>query len=371
MSSINHHFVPQFYLRLFASDRQTSKKPKLINLYNLKNNLFIENVSIKKQCYKRKFYGETDELEKHLATIEHGSSILFSLLIKFKSLPPKDSVAYSTLLMFTLLQQLRTKRHADMQNEFIDGMMKAALEGDEQFKDLDEYKIGVKDPVLLSLSILTPKLLAAIDDLEPNLVLLGGNRRFFVSDNPVVAYNQYFEWIKDFSNTGLVSKGLQLFFPLSPQCLLLLYDKEIYHVSGQQNITYDITDNDLHFINALQYINSDENIYFDRMSCRSEIEFIVNKYRGIKKGHKVQTLQFDEGQNHLSSKKSTLITTHVAIPSIHLNLSFLKLKRSAKKVPVRKRSDERYRKEIDFPELDFAPPPDRPQRFIRRKSKDL
>lgn len=277
MPSINHHFVPQFYLRLFASDRRFSPKPKLINLYNIKRNMFIENASIRKQCYKRKFYGETDEIEKTLAEFENLYSILLSIITKVEGLPPKGSIAYSHLLFFTLLQKFRTKHHADIQNEMFDGIMKATYYDHEMFKDfdLDKYKIGIQDTILLSLSVLSAELATTIDDLEPCLVLLSGHKRFIVSDNPVFSYNQYFEWFPDMSNIGLVSKGLQLFFPLSPQCLLLLYDRQIYTVSASENIIHDITEKNLLFINGLQYINSDENIYFDSMSIRSHIETLV------------------------------------------------------------------------------------------------
>jgi hypothetical protein len=51
--------------------------------------------------------------------------------------------------------------------------------------------------------------------------------RFLASDHPVVQYNQLMEFSRFGSNTGLVSKGLQISFRLTPTLLLMMSDTDI------------------------------------------------------------------------------------------------------------------------------------------------
>ena len=172
MTKTNHHYVPQFFLRLFASDKHLSEHPRRIHLFNIKNTFLKENVSIKDQCYKRKFYGDADELEDALSEFEGACSWLLSQIIKLERLPPSNLPAYQLLLNFILVQRFRTKREADIQNEMWDGFLKAVYEEDvEQFTEvdwkktfgenakplkkdeLDNLKFRMKDPVILSLSL--------------------------------------------------------------------------------------------------------------------------------------------------------------------------------------------------------------------------
>jgi hypothetical protein len=58
---------------------------------------------------------------------------------------------------------------------------------------------------------------------------------FITSDHPAVRYNQFLEpRIRSGSNTGLVARGLQMFLPLSPKHVLVLFDSETYKVGGMK-----------------------------------------------------------------------------------------------------------------------------------------
>lgn len=389
MSKNKHHYVPQFYLRLFASDRHLSKEPKRIHLFNIKNDIIRENVSIKDQCYERKFYGKTDEIENALAAFEGASSWLLSKIIKLEQLPPKNLPVYKILLTFVLVQHLRTKHYTDLQNEMWDGFWKAVLEDEierftaddwmEVFGDgtkpptkdeLKNYKIGLRDPAIFYLSLANDEIRKILDDLEAHLVLLSCHRHFVVSDNPVVAYNQYFQWLKEMSNSGLASKGIQIFLPLSPHCLLILFDKNIYHIAGNQKITRDITEKDLRTINLLQYVNADQNLYFDSAEQSNDIQKMHTSSKRFRKGDKAKTLTFDRVKTSSQKGESVLFVSFTQTSDIHLDLSFMKLKRSAKKITLRERLNSRYRKEIPDDSTNYAPPPDIPEKFVRRRDKE-
>jgi hypothetical protein len=68
MSKRNHHYVPTFYLRKFAS------KPDRINICNLRTTEFYQDGSLRDQCYRRKLHGDSDELENALQDLERVSS---------------------------------------------------------------------------------------------------------------------------------------------------------------------------------------------------------------------------------------------------------------------------------------------------------
>lgn len=66
---------------------------------------------------------------------------------------------------------------------------------------------------------------------------------------------------------------------------------------------------------------------------------------------------------------SQLIVQYEMIPNLNIDLSFLKIKRSANKIPLPKRVNV-YRKNLPkelMDEKEFAPPPDRPILFKKRK----
>ncbi|MDL2227229.1 DUF4238 domain-containing protein, partial [Deltaproteobacteria bacterium OttesenSCG-928-M10] len=62
----NQHYIPQFYLKNFASD----DLGKAINLYNLKSKKHIRNVPIRHQASRDYFYGKDLKIENFLAKLE-------------------------------------------------------------------------------------------------------------------------------------------------------------------------------------------------------------------------------------------------------------------------------------------------------------
>ncbi|WP_461622080.1 DUF4238 domain-containing protein, partial [Bradyrhizobium sp. 23AC] len=78
--------------------------------------------------------------------------------------------------------------------------------------------------------------------------------RFITSDHPVVFYNQYAEHRTIRSNTGLASKGLQIFYPISPYHIIILYDEAIYKIGAKKSTSVDVTSvSDVQQLNDLQW----------------------------------------------------------------------------------------------------------------------
>jgi len=123
----NHHYVPQFYLRFFSGDRNLVDKPKRIHLFNIVKNFVRENVSIKDQCYKRNFYGDTNNVENTLSVLEGAYSHVINQILKTEKLPLYGTAEHQVLINFVIVQHLRSKRQVELQEEMWDIMMKSAF----------------------------------------------------------------------------------------------------------------------------------------------------------------------------------------------------------------------------------------------------
>lgn len=389
MTKRNHHYVPQFYLRFFSSDRNLVKKPRRIHMFNIKDNFVKENISIKEQCYKRNFYGDTDYVENILSTFESAYSRVLFQVLKSEKIPPPNTYEYRALLDFVIVQHLRSKRHADFQEDIWDSMMKSFLYenidhmSSEQWEnvlgkgeslitkdDLNNYRIGYKNSAVFSLSFASEATHYALSDLSMHLVLSSGEHHFITSDNPVVLYNQYFQGMKDMSCTGFVSMGLQIFLPLSPHCLLILFDKGAYYLPDTLGVTRGISPVDLQYINLLQFVNADQNIFFDNFRQVPELEKIYLLSRRYRKEKRARTLVFDEEKSRADMIGSSLIQSYVEDLNVGLSLQFIKLKRSLRKLTLREKLVKRFRKEMPPEYLPkYEEPPNMPQVFKKRKGE--
>ncbi len=356
-----HHYVPRFYLKQFSS------KPNRINIYNIKQKLFIEDAGLKNQCYKNRFYGADDELENLLGDVEAENSKILNNMICNEHLPIIKTEDYLNFLAFIATQLLRTSKSAEKINTNIDGLMKKVMEDDPQFRDihLEKYKIGIKNSIFFSLSFI-PLIAYGLSDLAFHLVFCGYHRFFITSDSPIAKYNQFLEPIIGIGKTGIESKGLLIFFPLSPHYLLILYDKDVYHSADGKPISHFINDNDVRQLNMLQSIEADENIFFTDWQQKDELTKLAKSSLKYRRTNKVLVEKLEEVGHE---KTSHLIHEHQNTPNINLDLSFLKIKRSVKKISLSTRTNLLYRRALPKELLEGMelPSPSRPMLFRRPK----
>jgi len=96
------HYVPQLYLRAFASS------PRRIHLYNLRRNVVIQNASIQDQCKKARLHGETDDVENALGFIEGEAATILRQIGTTQEAPRREEPDYKKLLIFLSLLGNRT-----------------------------------------------------------------------------------------------------------------------------------------------------------------------------------------------------------------------------------------------------------------------
>lgn len=318
-----HHYVPRFYLKKFSSDE------KCINLYNFKLAKAINSANLKHQCYRDYMYGKDGEHEHHLSQLEGTFAELLRYILATNSLPSPLSPNHESLCIFVLLQYARTAYSADAFDEMADGMWKEVLSKDPTFKKehLDMVRIVHTDPANFAVRM-NLKLYHLILDLDYKLLIAAPHSEFVTSDNPVVMYNQLLEFERFGSSTGLASKGLQIFFPLSPQHLLYFYDPAVYVCAPKRESVCKIpTKTDMLQLNGLQVAASLENIYYAGpdanvfLSVETAFRFRRKTKARIIKGPEQKT---KKGSSQLLGMSREDVRTN-------LSLSFMRILKPAKK----------------------------------------
>lgn len=316
-----HHFVPKFYLKLFSEDGLS------INLFNMRRRKKIISASLRNQCYRDYFYGKEPTGEKALSQIEGAAANAIRRIIETKEIPALTSTDRTTLLLYIMVQYSRTGYRADALDEMADNFFKYMLQHKLSEETKDSVKIGFKEPGSFGVAM-AMDLYVLLIDLQWLLVEASDGQEFITSDAPVVLYNQFFNDVKHGSNTGVATKGLQIFFPLSPKLMLVLYDDDVYRTETTPKNTVlvkKIPDADIVEINKLQFVSAYENFYFYNDTFDSAaLSARATKYLRARKNTQKVFPQWETEE-----RRSELVMTSSEDIRTDLSLTFLKVKKSA------------------------------------------
>lgn len=320
-----HHYVPRFYLKLFSENGRS------INLFNIRSQRSVIDGGLKNQCYRDYFYGKDLQTEKALSLVEGQMSRILNAVQSGCALPSRKSEDRLTFLLHVLMQHTRTAYSIDAYDEQTDKLMKYLMA--QKMKEMNlspeqiaNIKITQKDSARFALGMATPHYPLLID-LDWKLLRATGTHEFITSDNPVVYYNQFFSFRRSGSNTGLASKGLQIFFPVSPKHLVVLYDSKVYGVGSKKSDVVDVSDaRDVEQLNRLQFVSALENVYFHGKCFPVHQEFRASeRYRRPQKSN----MQVFPGEETAEHRKELLMMSRVDVRT-ELELSFLRLLKPAK-----------------------------------------
>ena len=346
MAKNKHHFVPRFYLSAFQS------APKRINLLHVDTSLEVCNVSLKDQCYRRKFYGSADDVEDALAVMEGAAATVLRDVHSANTLPAEGTEQLGTLIAFVAFQLLRTTVVAKRVNTFVDKTTKQAYADDPRFKseDLEAIEFGFENPVLLALGGI-PVMLMALGDLRSHL-LVATDPAFITSDNPAFRYNQYCEGIDYQGIAGPLCRGFQIFFPLTPKLCLILYDGDVYGVArSERRARRSIAAaSDIELINSMQLVSASQNVYFAKWESRKTLQELLGRVRR----HRDQDPTVVQEYGHDTDPNRSLLHSFERTPNLNLQLSFLKVRWRARSVSLADRA-RGYRTEIPMPEIPDPP----------------
>lgn len=275
----NQHYVPQFYLRYFSVDE------KNVWAYILKSGKNIHSAPIKGQASGDYFYSDSMEMEKTLGALEVRAKGVIDTIIAAPT-KPLSKEEKDTLFEFTVIQLGRTEAQAKVVKAFhkIPDLLPERLANigkpdlGEMAKDKFSDLIGKLPPFPAVLSVAVyAEISHTIRDLDVKVLINRTDKAFITSDNPVAKYDQFMERMKQ-GTYGLGSRGLQIFFPLSPQRGAMYYDPECYKLGHEEKEYVEVDqEKDIDELNKLTACNSDEVLYYDPEKVSSQAIIALSK----------------------------------------------------------------------------------------------
>ncbi|MBB6130021.1 DUF4238 domain-containing protein [Mucilaginibacter lappiensis] len=275
------HYVTRFLFKRFSSNPDQTQ----IHLYNLKTNTIIPNVAIKPQAQEAYYYGSDKVFENYLETTEVKAALIIEEIISGQCLFQAGNPKFIQLLHFIMLYEWRTKASVDQTQNYLNSMFREISKYDSRLKDIDfeKYRLIHKEPAAFNLSYYMDSWVVA-SDLIPFLLINETDQDFIMSDNPLIKYNPFMQkracyW----ASNSILSKGIIYLFPLSTRYYIMLVDPETYEVFSTENDLIPIKNqSDINFINLLQCISADQNLYFAKIADENYVKKIAADAREYK-----------------------------------------------------------------------------------------
>lgn len=118
-------------------------------------------------------------------------------------------------------------------------------------------------------------------------------------------------------------KGLQIFYPINPRACLLFYDNEVYDIKANNLDLVGTEDaEDINQLNLLQFLNSDQNLYFDERISSEYMENLKELSQNIQEVEKNYLRELTNISNE-NGKNRILLNIHNSFKT-NLSLSFIK-----------------------------------------------
>jgi hypothetical protein len=166
-----------------------------------------------------------------------------------------------------LYQRNRTAAAADKVNSQNEALLKDLAAQNPETSDIDpaSYQLKFDNQQILALKAAGDATLLAAD-LDVKFLVNDRKSGFVISDAAVTSYNQFAEHHPLFTHwqgySGVGSKGLQWFYPISPRVCIAAYDPTTYCYGSPKSPICRPSSRDVEFLNSLQAIHARECVYF-------------------------------------------------------------------------------------------------------------
>ena len=199
----SQHYVPQFYMKLFAN--QDGK----FNIYNVESGEKYENIPYKGQCQKDYFYGKDLVLENKFRDMETEWSIVFNKIINEEELTKED---VGKIKQFAVYQSARTAAAVGHSEETMRSHMIELVKMECMNKNIptliqeiervvDEKVKEKKDEILFPIHY-SEECISYMDDLNIVVMTYNTTGTLISSDTPVVNANKFLEGDVGYANAG-------------------------------------------------------------------------------------------------------------------------------------------------------------------------
>lgn len=316
------HYVPQFLLRNWSNDEAS------IKTYIINKDLIIPISSISSQAQEQYFYGEDQEIEEILNTLETETA---PIIAKLKTgILELSSEEKRTLIYFIAMQNVRTPNAIQQTNDGITAMTKNLLSHEKHFKGktdiINSFEVSFTNPALQQLRLFLQSFLMYAD-LKMCLLKANNENSFVIGQDPILTLNPYLvekKW--GGSKRGIGLKGVVIILPISYLYSLCFYDSETYHIIKSKGIV-ELSETDIDLLNNYQFLKTDTAIYFyneslkfklfsdNTLSYRENPKAFVNEYKTNNPYQTISAMSLEEYP-------------------LSQNLDFLFIKESAYKIEI-------------------------------------
>lgn len=328
----NQHYIPRFYMKPFSiiKNEGTKKEKVLISFYQFKDNLFRQNVPTTSICSEEYFYDQDGKIENNLAKKECKWGYIITKINCGEQLTKEE---INSVKEFAVYQIIRTKatllHNQSMATSMLTGILYEQNDGVDRSTVEEVVKDNVKEKITPEYNLnLINDILPSITDLEMRVLKNKTNTSFIISDVPVIVINPL-----RIHGAGLSDIGIIIFFPISQQNLILLYDRKFYG-----NINEEIADSDIvNSFNKYQYISADERVLamdsseLINYTQDKELNKLRDKFYNIAK-----TNIIDDGQGVFMAARARSMEYYINIPLFKLPKSLRKIPRDYRETFSRK-----------------------------------
>jgi len=271
----NQHYVPQSYLKRFASSRgqvcvfdKSSQKQFPTGVRNVASERYFYDLP-PDEVDK---YEDLQMFEKMFQKIEERFITAVDEIAAFVKLGKNmGSEQKLDLAYFLHVQQSRTRGARNQQTEMLEKTIIAGLEVDLKLKQFNleelDYSIKINETDALRLQA---RMIFAEEEVEQMMQVLLGHfwfiginetgKELYTSDDPVVVRAHKSHPLM--SMTGIASKGVEIAFPLTPKLILILFERSFH--CDLNNRPYEhitLNEEDVIYYNEMQVEQSRRQIY--------------------------------------------------------------------------------------------------------------
>jgi len=285
------HYVPQFYLENFSSNRnnlyvydKNNKKSFSAAIRDIANEKYFYDLSSKEE----EKLGTKQFIEKFFHPIEGSTSLtIASLLLR---LPTQESSCFTrsemTLLSEYLFYQfIRTKQYRELYiNRLMLHMLKKLCDLHLRLKFrenvVSEYNLGVDEPVVQAKFIMNTRrredTIASFIDRYWIVLENQTGTPFYTSDHPLVKIAHKIS--PGLTHAGLKSSGIEIVFPISSVYSIVLLEKSYFRVYEEYHCRKVVLNDEenVNFYNWLQIKDSYRQLY-----CEESTFELINRSLSI------------------------------------------------------------------------------------------
>ncbi len=360
--------MPQFYLRYFSEDG------KRVNLFNFSRGRTITGASIKHQCSRHNFYDFAPRLERAFSDMEGAAATVIRGIKAAADIPGQQSNDWFELLAYIVFQKFRTTNAGKLNDAWTNYLGRLMLENSPALEGIDPTSLKLKNMYSVALPLsLAHEFLPFALDLRGHLFVNTTEREFITSDDPVVMHNQYCEGITYRGVTGWNCTGLQVFWPISPLELIVLYDPTTYKVGRSHRgstVTRLSDERDVAQLNSLQILNAHHNVYFAGINGLNTTESQCRRLGAKRPDTRTMFVETEAVETDAGESSAILYAYEPLLPA-RLDVSKITVRRERRRVPLHSRA-VMYRKDRPPSEEDGVPygdPP--PGRYAVKKVTNI